>query len=117
MNVPSQTMPLITFITSNEGGGCVPPPSSPLLPASAAAWIDSRQLLYQPSLSRVLSSTGASGQVSTSSSQNVQPGQSTVDSQPSNAASQSTGSPLYAASQCASGVGSRIRSIMWKHGP
>ena len=64
-----------------------------------AAWIEFRHERYQASGSRTDSSTGASGQVSAISSQNVQPGQSTLDSQPSSASVQSIRSPFAAATQ------------------
>src|SRR5688572_4358787 len=76
-----------------------------------------RQLAYQASGSRTLSRTFASGNVSEICSQNVQAGQSTVDSQPSKSSRQSTGSPSTAACQPGSSSGCRATSIMWKDGP
>ena len=76
-----------------------------------------RQLAYQASGSRTLSSTFASGKASQICSQNVQAGQSTVDSQPSNSSRQSTGSPSTAACHPGSSSGCRATSIMWNDGP
>src|SRR5688572_10743524 len=108
--------PLIIFIASGETS-TLPPSSSPLPAACAEAWMLFMQLAYHASGSRTLSRTFASGNVSQIGSQNVQAGQSTVDSQPSKISVQSTGSPSTAACQPGSSSGCRATSIMWKDGP